>query len=115
AGGTSWSILLSSMIERAMRAKPMLRPSPVSRRTPLRAWARAGLLGAALFELGWCALSGCAPAAAPTVGPGDHVGDPCQRSTDCGDGLSCHYGGTTSQAQNVCRLEVGRCRFDRDC
>ena len=76
-------------------------------------WLRAVVRALLWLEL--CALHACSPAVAPTAGPGDHVGDHCARSTDCGDGLSCHYGGSSASPQNVCRLEVGRCRFDRDC
>jgi len=60
-------------------------------------------------------LNTCSPARAPSAGPGDHVGDTCQQTTDCGEGLSCHYGGSTATPHNVCRLEAGRCRFDLDC
>jgi hypothetical protein len=31
----------------------------------------------------------------------------------CGDGFSCHY--ERSNVQGVCRVESGRCRFERDC
>jgi hypothetical protein len=69
----------------------------------------------AVLWAGLTSLNSCSPAVAPTAGAGEHVGDPCQRSTDCGDGLSCHYEGTPAAPRNACRLEMGRCRFDRDC
>jgi len=87
-----------------MSSPPFLSP-PFMLKGAARAWLWAGL----------CALNACSPARAPSAGPGDHVGDSCQRTTDCGEGLSCHYGGSATTPKNVCRLEVGRCRFDRDC
>jgi hypothetical protein len=32
----------------------------------------------------------------------------------CGDGFTCHYEGGKN-ARGECRVETGRCRFDRDC
>jgi hypothetical protein len=68
-----------------------------------------------LLRAGLCTLSACSPALAPPAGPGEHVGDHCERSADCGDGLSCHYEGSPAAPRNACRLDVGRCRFDHDC
>lgn len=81
----------------------------------IRSSLRSVLLNPAACVVLGLALSTCSPAPAPKVGPGDHVGDHCERSSDCGEGLSCYYGGSVTAPEHVCRLERGRCRFDRDC
>lgn len=55
------------------------------------------------------------------LGPGGSVGASAPRETrqvgtcepPCTDGFSCHY--EVNAARGVCRVETGRCRFERDC
>ncbi|MGK3986075.1 hypothetical protein WME99_23725 [Sorangium sp. So ce136] len=59
---------------------------------------------------------GCAPPAAAIgpAGPGSREGDACDKAR-CGDGFACHYERSGERTIGVCRVDVGRCRDDRDC